>query len=54
MHVWDELDPALVQLDVYTCSHLDTKIVMNALQDFDPISIEHKFFDREFKLLEQS
>ena len=54
MHVWDELDPALIQLDVYTCSSLDTNIVIQALQQFSPISIEHKYFDREYKLLEQS
>jgi S-adenosylmethionine/arginine decarboxylase-like enzyme len=54
MHVWDELDPALIQLDVYTCSSLDTDIVIKALQQFSPISIEHKYFDREYKLLEQS
>ena len=54
MHVWDELDPALIQLDVYTCSSLDTDIVIQALQQFSPISIEHKYFDREYKLLEQS
>ena len=54
MHVWDELDPALIQLDVYTCSSLDTDIVIKALQQFSPISVEHKYFDREYKLLEQS
>ena len=54
MHVWDELDPALIQLDVYTCSSLDTKVVMNALQQFEPISIESKYLDREYRLHEQS
>jgi len=54
MHVWDELDPALIQLDVYTCSSLDTDVVIKALQQFDPISIEHKVFDREYRLHEQS
>tara|TARA_B100001093_G_C26721772_1_gene968150 strand:- start:94 stop:477 length:384 start_codon:yes stop_codon:yes gene_type:complete len=54
MHVWDELDPALIQLDVYTCSSLDTKIVMKALQQFEPISVESKYLDREYRLHEQS
>ena len=54
MHVWDELDPALIQLDVYTCSSLDTKVVMKALQQFEPISIESKYLDREYRLHEQS
>ena len=50
MHVWDELDPALIQLDVYTCSSLDTKVVMKALEQFDPVDIETKFLDREYAL----
>src|SRR5210317_1444217 len=24
MHTWDETDPAVIQLDVYTCGKLDT------------------------------
>ena len=27
MHVWDEVDPGLMQLDVYTCGPFDPKIV---------------------------
>jgi len=50
MHVWDELDPALIQLDVYTCSSLDTKVVMKALEEFDPVGIETKLLDREYAL----
>ena len=50
MHVWDELDPALLQLGVYTCSSLDTKVVMKALEQFDPVDIETKFLDREYAL----
>lgn len=50
MHVWDELDPALIQLDVYTCSSLDTKVVMKALEQFDPVGIETKLLDREYAL----
>ena len=37
-HVWDEQDPALLQLDIYTCGSLD---VEKALKDID------KFFDLE-------
>ncbi len=54
MHVWDELDPALIQLDVYTCSSLDTKVVMKALEQFDPVGIETKLLDREYALDEKS
>ena len=54
MHVWDELDPALIQLDVYTCSSLDTSVVMKALEQFDPVGIETKFLDREYALNDNS
>lgn len=50
LHTWDEVNPALMQLDVYTCSHLDPKIVFDWLQQFQPIKIDHKYIDREFKL----
>lgn len=54
MHVWDELDPALIQLDVYTCSSLDTSVVMKALEQFEPVAIETKFLDREYALNDNS
>ena len=54
MHVWDELDPALIQLDVYTCSSLDTSVVMKALEQFEPVGIETKFLDREYALNDNS
>lgn len=50
MHVWDEVDPALMQLDVYTCSTLDIKNVFDALEEFGPTEIEYKYIDREHNL----
>jgi S-adenosylmethionine/arginine decarboxylase-like enzyme len=50
MHVWDEVSPALMQLDVYTCSALNTKDVFEALQEFDPDHVEFKYIDREHDL----
>ena len=32
IHVWDAVDPALVQLDVYTCSTLDKDIIFKELE----------------------
>lgn len=52
MHIWDEDDPALVQLDVYTCGPLDPYDVVKALRDFHPVKIEMKYLDRENKLIE--
>jgi S-adenosylmethionine/arginine decarboxylase-like enzyme len=50
MHVWDEVDPALMQLDVYTCSTLDIEDVFDALKEFLPSKIEYKYIDREHDL----
>ncbi len=53
MHVWDEVNPGLVQLDVYTCGPFDTKIVFDKLKkSFDPIKIQWKYLDREHDLKE--
>ena len=50
MHVWDEVDPALLQLDVYTCGPLDPQLVFSAMQVWKPVKIEWKFLDREHNL----
>lgn len=52
VHTWDEVSPKLVQLDVYTCSELDIKIVFDALDKWDPIKIDYKYLDRETNLTE--
>ena len=50
MHVWDEVDPALMQLDVYTCSTLNIQDVFRALSDFSPVDVQYKYIDREHDL----
>ena len=52
MHIWDEDDPAMVQLDVYTCSTLEPKDVLASLSEMKPISISMKYLDREHDLTE--
>ena len=52
MHTWDECDPAMIQLDVYTCGELDTDVVFNFLKQFDPVKIDYKYLDRETDLHE--
>lgn len=51
MHVWDEDDPALMQLDVYTCSTLNIDDVFSALHEFMPTHVEYKYIDRENELI---
>jgi S-adenosylmethionine/arginine decarboxylase-like enzyme len=56
-HIWDELDPALLQFDLYTCSTLDHNVVIKLLdQFFGFVSYEYQLFDREngFKLKESN
>ena len=55
MHIWDEVKPALVQLDVYTCGPFDPKIVFKKLKDsFNPVKIQWKYLDREHDLTEEA
>ena len=47
-HIWDETDPGLLQMDIYTCGQLDKFDVLNAMnENFDIQDIEWVLFDRE-------
>ena len=52
MHTWDECDPAIIQLDVYTCGPFDPNIVFEWLEQYQPTKIDYKYIDREFDLHE--
>jgi S-adenosylmethionine/arginine decarboxylase-like enzyme len=52
MHIWDEVSPALCQLDVYTCSEMDPNQVLPFLEVMEPTKVEYKFLDRESKFEE--
>ena len=54
IHVWDEADPALLQLDVYTCGPFDMDIIFDDIQQFNPTKVEWKYLDREHGLNEVS
>ena len=48
MHIWDEVKPALVQLDVYSCTEIDPNKIINLIKDeLKTVNIEYKFLDRE-------
>jgi len=47
LHVWEEHDPPLIQLDVYTCGPFTPIKVFNAMKEFDPVKIGWKYLDRE-------
>ena len=53
LHIWDEVSPGLMQLDVYSCANFNPPDVfdkINAL--FQTIKMEYKFLDREKELVE--
>ena len=51
MHVWDEVSPALMQFDVYSCGELDAeKICKKLTNDFIIERLHYKFLDREHDL----
>ena len=52
MHTWDECEPAMIQLDVYTCGALDTDVVFDSLRRFGVTKMDYKFLDRETDLKE--
>jgi S-adenosylmethionine/arginine decarboxylase-like enzyme len=52
LHSWDEANPAMIQLDVYTCGPLDTALIFDELKIFDPVKVEYKYLDREHNLKE--
>ena len=50
IHTWDEVDPGLFMLDVYTCGALDPEVIFGLLEEFDPVKIEYMYLDREHGL----
>lgn len=56
LHVWDEEDPALIQLDLYTCSTLPHESVMKNVKDtFGMTQANYMVIERSlgFRILEQ-
>ena len=55
MHVWDEVNPALIQLDIYSCGHFDEHDVCKKIsKDFELSKIEYKYLNRETGLTDIS
>ena len=55
-HVWDEVTPARLQFDLYTCGSLDKEVVIEAVKErFEVVSADYRIYDREhgFILLEE-
>lgn len=52
LHTWDECSPAVMQLDVYSCSTLEPSVVWEALKEFEPSFVDYKFLNREDRFIE--
>lgn len=46
IHCWDEDEPGIIQLDIYSCKDFDVQIVFDALKQFEIVSIDYYFLDR--------
>lgn len=46
IHVWDEMDPGMLQMDIYSCSSFENETVVDMLKQFDLISYESMTIDR--------
>jgi S-adenosylmethionine/arginine decarboxylase-like enzyme len=55
VHGWDEVEPALVQFDIYSCAPVDLDIVWEHFSVLEPISLSYKFLDRDggFRTMEE-
>ena len=53
LHIWDEVSPGLMQLDVYSCADFNPPDVFDKVNElFQTIEMEYKFLDREKELVE--
>lgn len=46
LHVWDEDEPGVLRLDVYSCAEFDIDTILKAIEQFDPVQVDYKFLDR--------
>ena len=53
LHIWDEINPGLMQLDVYSCANFNPQDIFDKVNElFKTVKIEYKFLDREKELVE--
>ena len=51
VHAWDEVFPALMEIDVDSCAEFDPQLIFDRLQsDFSLAKLEWKFIDRKHGL----
>ena len=56
-HIWEKLDPMVIQFDLYTCGDLNHIDVLDYLSEtFGTVDMQWQYLDRQngFKILDQS
>ena len=46
IHIWDEVSPALVQCDVYSCAEFSSNEVLAEFLDMEVVKLNHIMLDR--------
>lgn len=46
LHVWDEDEPGVLRLDVYSCAEFKIDTILKAIEQFNPTHVDYKFLDR--------
>ena len=57
IHIWDEPNPGLIQLDIYSCKEFNLDVVMKHIKDyFNVLNMQYKFLDRTsgMKVIDES
>lgn len=52
LHIWDQADPPLAQLDVYSCSDFEVEDVFEFIREMEPTRMSYRLLDRETDLRE--
>ena len=50
LHIWDQVSPPLVQMDVYSCRAFDVDTVLNFLNEMTVMNEKHVIIDRRIGL----
>jgi S-adenosylmethionine/arginine decarboxylase-like enzyme len=56
VHIWDEPNPAIMQMDVYSCADFNTSDVIKRVKDFSIVDYQKLRVDRngdKFKIVER-
>lgn len=47
LHAWDEESPGTIHIDVFSCAEIVPEVVWDCMKEFDIVSMDYKFMDRE-------